>query len=191
MAFLTEEQRQFLFRYNIPLSDVFDASGFNRVAVYQAKMKELGIGFAFGTSPCQRGGHTLRTRKGHCIQCSPANISYFNRFRENGYVYIAQSRSTARIKVGMTTDLLERGRQLNIYSYGGVRDWQISATAWTNRAGEVECKTQDRLKNYAVLANYFKAGDQIDCREIFSCSFEIAKAALLKSIPAGTKLNLL
>ena len=190
MANLSDEQRDFLSHHRIPLSNVFDASQFPRTATWQARMKDLGVGFAVGTTPCKKGGHTLRTRKGHCIQCQTSNISYYNRHRTAGYVYIARSPSAKRVKVGMTTDLAERGRQLNIYKYGGADDWRIVATVWTDRAGEVESRTQGALKGKSVSANYTKAGDVITCYELFDCEIEFAKQALMKNLPVGTNLRL-
>lgn len=188
MAELTNKQRDFLRHHGIALSNVFDASGLSPSS-WKARMKELEIGFAFGTARCARAGHTLRTRKGHCIQCSPSNISYYNRYREKGFVYIAHSSSAKRIKIGMTTDLGERGRQLNIYRYGGATDWRFFAHVRIARAGEVECRTQYDLRDHAVAATYFKAREPIACHELFSCDINRAKAALLKNLPNGTSLT--
>jgi len=190
MINLTEDQRDFLGRHGIPLSNVFDASKYAKSAGWQARMKELNVAFAFGTSPCKKAGHTLRTRKGHCIQCSPSNISYYNRFREAGYVYIAHSKSADRVKVGMTTDLVERGKQLNIYKYGGASDWSIVVSVRADRAGELECRTQNALRSKSVNGSYIKAGDVIACHELFDCEVEFAKQVLMKNLPVGADINL-
>jgi hypothetical protein len=189
MTALTNEQRDYLEQKGIPLSSLFDATGM-ATWFWQSRMKELGFGFAFGTKACKRGGHTLRTRKNHCIQCNPQSISHYKRYRQNGYVYIAGSLTTKRIKVGMTTDLVERKKQLNIYRYGGASDWDVLATAWTERAGEVENNTQRLLRPHSISASYVKAGEAITCNEIFSCKFGIARDALELSL-GDTKLKIL
>jgi hypothetical protein len=104
-------------------------------------------------------------------------------------VYVASSSSVGRVKVGMTTDLEERGKQLNTYRYGGASDWRIVSVVWVERAGEVECKTQYALKDKAVAASYFKAGTEIECHELFACDVQQAKKALMKNLPEGSSLK--
>lgn len=68
LAKLTKEQKAFLDRVGVPLSRVFDASGM-RTAEYKQAMRDLGMWVAYGASPCEAEGHTLRSRTGHCVQC--------------------------------------------------------------------------------------------------------------------------
>ena len=106
MADLTRDQIDFLYSQEIPLSHVFDATGMRKVD-YAKVMKDAGFSFAYGTTPCAKGGHSLRTRQGHCIQCSTSVISYQTRYRAPGYVYIAGSPGARLLKIG-TTDELDR-----------------------------------------------------------------------------------
>jgi hypothetical protein len=188
MTKLTEDQLAFLERYGVSASDVFDATGLP-TAVWKVLAKAQGKRFAFGTTPCEKKRHTIRTRGGHCFQCNPENKSYITRHEVEGYVYIAQSKATSLVKVGMTTDLEERGRQLNVYRYGGARDWRIVATAWVGRAGKIESNTQAALRDCVVFANYTKAGVSIDCRELFKTDLKTAKIALARQLPKGTTIK--
>jgi len=187
MTDLTAEERQFLKEYRIPLSNLFDASGYRRVKDYQAQMKEDGIGFAFGTKPCGAGGHKLRTRKGHCIMCRPDRISYYMRYRSEGFVYIAGSLRTKFIKVGMTTDLTERLNNLKAHQYGTTKDWEMLATVRTKRAGECEYNVHQALDRYRADGTYTKAGKPYVCYELFSCGFKIAEKALRESLPSDCR----
>ena len=75
MAEPSDDQRKFLRDQKLPLSFLFDASGMRKVD-YEAVMKRDEKFFAFGVTPCSKGGHSLRTRSGHCIQCDTAKIAY-------------------------------------------------------------------------------------------------------------------
>lgn len=187
MSMLTEEEREYLAGKGIPSSNLFDATGLKK-SEYRTRMKELGVEFAFGTKPCERGGHRLRSRSGHCIVCNPQSISQYRRNRSKGFVYVAWSAATRQIKVGSTTDLIERGKQLNIYRYGGASDWSMIAKAWTDRAGEVECEVHRTLRRTSVTGSYWKAGMEIACYELFACKIDEAVAAMNAAISAtGTR----
>ena len=68
MANISADQLRFLAANNIDIALLYDASGQSWNA-WRDTMKKIGKKFAFGTSACAAGGHTLRTRHGHCIQC--------------------------------------------------------------------------------------------------------------------------
>jgi hypothetical protein len=186
MVELTTEQRLFLKRHKIAVSDVFDAFGLSKTEWYAA-MVETGQGFAVRTNPCENGGHTLRTHSGHCIECNTASIAFYRRSRMAGYVYIAGSLSTKRVKVGMTTDLKQREKFLNLYGYGEARDWEMLAYAKTARAGECEFTIHSKLAGYEVSATYVKAGKVYDCYEIFGCSLKVALNALKACLPGDVQ----
>src|SRR5678815_3361408 len=99
MGQLTAEQIDFLLLQRVPPSQVFDATGM-RKSDYAAAMKAGGFNFAFGTVPCGRAGHTLRTRAGHCIQCDTSKVAYQMRHHLPGYVYLAGSHGTGLLKIG-------------------------------------------------------------------------------------------
>ena len=124
MNTLTSEQLHFLRQQKILLSTVFDASGM-RTADYQQVMKAEGKSFAYGVTQCSKGGHALRTRKGHCIQCDHATIAFMLRHDKKAFVYIAASYGGRLIKVGSSEDVVRRERQLCDYRYGGQDDWHF------------------------------------------------------------------
>jgi hypothetical protein len=145
MAKLSLEQIPFLHSQRISLRELFDASGMKK-ADYQSAMEDTGQHFAYGVTPCVRGGHALRTKAGHCIQCDTSKISYALRNSKNATVYIAGSTDHRIIKVGLTTDRARRLSQINEYKYGGSSDWEMLAWVQSATAGRVEFEAQNRLQ---------------------------------------------
>lgn len=181
MARLSTEQLAFLAQHKIPADRVYDASG-KPNAIYKAEMKSLEALVAYGVTPCGKGGHTLRSRAGHCVQCTPANLSYLRRFDEIGEVYVAESTQGHLVKVGTSVDADFRVGQLNVYQYGGRSDWKLRFKARVGKAGRVEGDAHRRLSTYPAAGSYFKNGDFIDSQEIFSCSVDQAVAAIQTAI---------
>lgn len=157
MATLSPDQLFFLQTQKIPSSSLFDASGM-RTADYQAAMKAEGRSFAYGVTPCGNGGHTLRTRKGHCIECDHARIAFMLRHDKRAYVYIAASYAGKLIKIGSSGDVADRANKLCEYLYGGFGDWQVLSTVATDAAGRIECDVHSRLLPYSVAGHYVRAG---------------------------------
>ena len=177
MAALSPDQLFFLRTQKIPLSSLFDASGM-RTADYQAAMKAEGKSFAYGVTPCAKGGHTLRTRKGHCIECDHAKIAFMLRHDTRAYVYIAASYAGRLIKIGSSGDVVDREHKLSEYRYGGYEDWQILSTVATDAAGRLECDVHSRLAPFSVEGHYLRAGRRQNCYELFRCDFSDARDAL-------------
>lgn len=171
MAKLSDDQKRFLSSQNIPYDAVFDATGMAK-ANYQAAMKAEGKLFAYGVSPCGAGGHSLRTRSGHCIQCDTAKISYILRHYSSGYVYVAGSLSKKVLKVGTTTYIQQRQQTLSKEGYGGATDWKILAKVECKNAGQIEKNVQARLSKWSVPGEYYKGWDLQSCYELFRCDFE-------------------
>ena len=188
---LTEDQISFLRDKDIPSDRVFDATGM-RPPVWQKIMSEQGRWIAYGVAPCEAKGHTLRTRKGHCVQCKPDKLSYLRRHDEAGKVYVAYSPSKKIVKVG-TAQRTDRIDQLNGYQYGGARDWRKEFVVDCERAGKVESFAQQSLTKYAVAGTYFKDGHAIECKELFGCELPVAINAVkeaLQLVTGATKLPL-
>lgn len=181
MARLSRDQLAFLKRHKIPADRVFNATGMATVA-YKAEMKLLEAWVAFGVTPCSEAGHTLRTRAGHCVQCSPANLSYLMRFDKAGDIYIAVSARGAMVKVGTAQWAEDRVLQLNSYCYGGQSDWVLRFKDRVAIAGRVEAEAHAKLAAYPAVGAYWKNGGFIESREIFSCSYRVAVAAVRKAI---------
>ncbi|MRR49803.1 MAG: hypothetical protein EG825_02635 [Rhodocyclaceae bacterium] len=193
MANLTLEQLRFLDQADVPLSRVFDASGL-RKSDYEQLMSDLGFWIAYGVNPCKAKGHTLKTRVGHCAQCNPANISYLRRHDEDGQVYTAISPKSNLVKVGASKNAKDRIRHLNAYKYGGQSDWNLVLVISDNNAGRVEALAHKALTHFAIDGTYYKNGRQLQCRELFFCSIELAEEGIRraqKAVQSGKALEVL
>jgi hypothetical protein len=73
----TEAQAQVLAQHGIRTEQVLDARGMTRKR-WKAECERQNTVWAFTPdSPCQKGGHVLRDRSGHCVQCDPLeNVVY-------------------------------------------------------------------------------------------------------------------
>jgi len=176
-AMLTLEQWSFLIHHKIPLDRVMDASGM-RTKAYQAFMSREGLWVAYGVTPCREVGHTMRTRKGHCIQCSPAALAFLKRCDEPGWVYIATSEESGLCKVGTAKDVYERIAMLNRIGYGYTTDWVGRWVAEVDNAGMVESIVQQSLAGFRETGGYLVRGYGAECTELFNCSLETALDAL-------------
>lgn len=181
MPDLTNDQSNFLKINQIPLSAIYDASGLRR-AEYSSVMKELGKWVAIGVTPCKKHGHTMRTRKGHCMQCSPLAHVFLKRHIDVGEVYIAGSKQGKFLKIGTTNNHANREATLNSYGYGGVNDWQMIIAFQAKNAGLVEYEAQKIIHHFSYPAKYKKDGRVIDCLEIFRCRYSRAKNSLIKNL---------
>lgn len=175
MAQLTEEQLSFLKSQHISLSMVFDASGLS-VSERKASMTALDMLFYYGGAACAAGGHSLRTKAGHCIQCDTAKIAYQLRNSAQGYVYLAHSKSTGYIKVGYSrSHPQDRGQFLRNEAYGGIGDWDIKKIQHLDKeAGRLEFLIHAKLESYRKSISYQKGAALVECREIFSCDLNHA-----------------
>jgi len=174
MLQLSDDQKQFLMRYNIPLSAIFDATGLSKKE-YRKLMKQLDKYIAIGVTPCKAKNHTLRMRAGHCVQCHPETLTYFHRYYNNSTVYVAASIESKRIKVGYTKNIKERENALNNTSYAGNTDWKIIYYANCKYAGKVESEIQKKLSEYYSPSEYTLGDRRISCYEIFSCGYHKVK----------------
>ena len=71
---LTPDEVLFLAAHGLTSNDVFDARPFTSA---QAKemAKKAGHSVIVG-SACRAGGHRLRTRANHCVQCHPKELAF-------------------------------------------------------------------------------------------------------------------
>lgn len=177
MAKLTSEQRNFLIRHKIELASVFDATGLQK-SQYKSAMEAIGKSVAIGVTPCKKGGHTMRSASGHCIQCHPEYIAYRDRYHSQGKIYISGSLSCELIKVGMASDVDIRESGLNSLGYAGANDWEVLCWVKASDAGRVEFDVHRRLEIYSTDSTYIRNGEKVYCREVFRCGYEEAKAAV-------------
>lgn len=172
---------RFLQEQSIPLSRVFDASGMSR-STYESAMIELEMIVAVGVSPCKKAGHTLRTPPGHCAQCNTQALAFLLRNYEAGEVYIAVSAQTGLVKIGTSKSAQGRMNTLNSFGYGGATDWKIHCHHACSKAGRVEFLAQNALNGYRASRTYIKAGNTVDCQELFNCSASAATAAVQSAL---------
>jgi hypothetical protein len=174
---LTEEQLNFLEKYGISASLVFDASGMSRPE-YHDVMSKNKLLIAYGTTPCKAKQHTLRTRAGHCIQCDPSKMAFVKRYDEEGEIYVASSASLDIVKVGTSKDSQARIRLLNSQGYADIKDWQLKYYLFCKNAGRAEHFAHALLNEHKEYRNYIFEGNYKDCTEIFNCSVKDAVEAV-------------
>lgn len=177
MADLNVEQRRFLEKHQIPDSWVFDASGMSKKD-YVPAMKLLGKLFAFGVTPCGAGGHTIRTRSGHCCQCDTAKIAYMRRSAEEAFVYVAFAKEQNLVKIGTASDVDRRIDTLNLSGYAGCTDWRLKASFACSSAGKVEFAAQGTLRSSQAIRSYLRNGESALCLEVFDCDVSAAIKAV-------------
>lgn len=180
MAQLTNEQVIFLKRQYIAPSQIFDASNTTSKIDREAQMKSLELLFYYGGAPCKTAGHTLRTRAGHCIQCDTSRIAYQMRHSASGFVYLAYSKSKQLAKVGFTKNSPQcRAEILRNEHYANASDWAIKQKfKFEKDAGKKEFAIHSLLEAYWTQLTYEKSrGCKVECREVFSCSQEVATKA--------------
>ena len=166
MAILSDEQREFLLANKIPLGTVFDATGLSKQR-YSELMKEIGCLIAIGVTPCRKGGHTMRTRAGHCLQCDSSKWAYQSRHSKDGQVYVAVSLEGGFIKIGTAVSAIARIESLNTLGYASVEDWQLIAIFDVESAGEIEFLAQRSIEPYAFGTSYEREGRKVSCLETF------------------------
>lgn len=182
MAKLSKAQISFIKKMELSMDDLFDASGLNNKE-YQKIMKEQGKLVAYGVTPCGAKGHTLRTRKGHCVQCNTANLDYLKRMSKTADVYVAWSQQKRIAKVGLSVDAYQRLSTLNEFRYGGIEDWQMKLIYTCENAGQVETATHQLLREYSKTGlTYWNGNVHRDCTELFQCNLKTAMNALETAI---------
>lgn len=180
---LNKDQIEFLAKYGVPEESIFNATGL-RTSTYIRMMGEGDFDIAYGTTACKKYGHTLRTSSGACIQCDPSKFSYLLRHRRLGEVYVAESNTNNTIvKVGCCKSSHERLTSLNSEKYAGRYDWRLKFYHGVQNMGLVESEVHASLNLFAISNMYYlKEGEKTLCREIFSCSSEVAIEILNKAI---------
>ena len=171
MAKLNEIQLDFLKSQNILPSNVFDATGLSKPQRINL-MDSLELSFYFGGAPCNKAGHTLRTKAGHCIQCDTSKIAYQLRHLAAGFIYIAYSINKNLIKIGTTKNPpIIRIEVLNTEAYGNTRDWTLQKYKEIKKdMGKIEFSIHSELSNYSKIITYEKSrGVFVECRELFAC----------------------
>lgn len=174
---LEKNEIAFLEKQEIFIDELYDARG-KRLAEWQDHCRQHNIFFIVGNR-CQRGGHRLRTRANHCIQCDTRKIAFMRRHYKPSNVYLAWSPSARLCKIGVADDVKRRQRMLRSEAYGGIKDWTAKLAVGTEEAGAIEMRVQARLEPYVVTGEYKKDGRRQAARELFQCDVYEAADALL------------
>lgn len=183
-SLLTKAESNFLAQQGFSESDVYDGRRQTRDA-YRRNAKEHGKSIVLAR-PCNRAGHRLKTRSGHCIQCDTSKLEYERRHNANGYIYIAYSANADLTKIGSTRLRTGREESLNESAYAGQRDWKLTHSVKVNGAGAVEKKVQGALKKHSVEGYFYSKGRQRQrATEVFRVSEEKAKQTIDAIISSG------
>lgn len=176
---MDQRDRNWLLSKEIPLSEVFDASGMKR-SEYGAAMRLAGKYVAINVTPCKKAGHRIRTRTGKCMVCDIKQYAYSRRYSTAGFVYLAASKQSGLIKVGMSINLENRLNTIRHRKYGGVSDWALVASIEVDAAGKHEAAVQAQLQAYQATGYYFDGDHKQSCHELFECELSTAVKAFRK-----------
>lgn len=200
MLQLTDEQKKFIEKHEIPLSWVIDATGIvisnetgkpfdiSRYGDFRRKydkqklvetMEKYDKHFLVNWKNCQKDiTHDIRD-KHCCVMCNTRSIVEIKRHYNEGFIYIAVSKSESVIKIGTTSDIEYRKRTLNETCYGNISDWQVAYFVKTSeKAGEIEKSSQNLLSKYLWNAEYMKNGRNRSAYELVKCDYKTVKTAL-------------
>ena len=163
---LTAQETAFLRLHNIRPEDVFDGRGMSKAErEYNAKAGQFDFVLA---GRCTNGGHRLKTRAGHCIQCRTASIAFVRRENAKANVYLAAANKGAVIKIGYARSIYEREQTLRQQGYGGYRDWKILCWVKTQKAGQFEREIANLFSPHRTGGTYIK-GDEVQyAKELFA-----------------------
>lgn len=175
MKGLSDQQKIFLYEHDVSLDLIFDAKGLSK-SQYQSIMTKLEKKIAFNVTPCERGGHTLRDKYGHCVQCETRNLAWIK--RTEGYIYLAYSRSKKLSKIGYTENVTNREEKLNSSNYGNIKDWKIIFSLYSKKAAKIERNCHKKLKKFHSPRDYFRDGFLQLANEIFDCNNIYAKKVI-------------
>lgn len=175
MKGLTSDQLRFLKEQKIELKYVFNADGLSK-SDYREIMQELNMIIAYNVTPCQKEGHTLRTRSGHCCQCKTARIGFQKRYDSEGIVYIAGSLIGNVVKIGFTKAVAIRSESLNRTKYAGLDDWKILFAINSKLAGKIETRANSLLRNYSFALDYNHDGNWHESYETYHAAYSKAKS---------------
>jgi hypothetical protein len=148
--------------------------------LWKQRAREEGKSVIIGAA-CKRGGHRLRTRAGHCVQCDPKKLAFEARYSAEQYVYIAGSLATQLLKIGTCKYISQRESQLRAEGYGGASDWIVIFYIAVQRAGEIEHRARSSISQYVVAKPYWKDGVEQTGIELLQCAFGRAKGALISA----------
>lgn len=168
-----QNEIEFLRHHRINIDDdVLDAR-YLTTSEYKVKAKAQQKDVVLSSTPCQKLGHRLRTRYGHCLQCDIKKIVHLKRYNKIGYVYLAYSNTGKIAKIGLTNDLIQRQDSLNLNThdnsgYAGYDDWKIIVhTEEVTNSGRIEHTIQNHFLEYSCERSYTREGRVQIAYEVF------------------------
>ena len=138
-------------------------------------MRAINAAVAVNLRKCVQG-HRITNGKGKCLQCYPGQLIFIRRWMEQGFVYLAESKRLALIKVGTCKNLDERELSLNQHTYGGSSDWVMKTWVESSHAGQLEHKLTLALKDWREEIEYDRYWKQTYGKELFCCTYRRANA---------------
>ncbi|WP_026953962.1 GIY-YIG nuclease family protein [Algoriphagus vanfongensis] len=171
---------EFIKHHKLDQKLFYNASG-KKISEIFGEMHYVDAIFAYNTTPCKKGNHTIRDRNNHCLICRTANIAFQKRYHESGYLYIAGSMEGKLIKIGITNNIEKRKYTLKKTSYANQNDWEIIYFLYTKNVGLLEYLCSCKLVNHITKIQYSHAGKLSMAKEIFYCSFKKALKVVLES----------
>jgi len=177
-SILTNDDIKFIQEQEISDKDIFDATG---MASKEWRTKIRGTDHLFAANPITRSskcGHKLKTRSGHCAPCNPQNIGQQKSRRTGGFVYVAISKPSGLVKVGITKDTAKRMTELTRERYADEQSWHLQYSHHlSSNKGTVEAAIHKRLEQYqATDRSYYKDGIRVTANEVFTAPLEQAIA---------------
>ena len=172
-CFLTEAQTRFINSNNIQYKQIFDIFGMSKKEYKNAMMsvdKIIGV----GGNPCRKSRHTLKMLSGHCPECNPQHVEFTMRWFDKNFVYIAYSKKSNLVKVGVTKNCKKRENSLRETNYGNSNHWKIFKCKYVEKAGEVENKIHKSLSKHKVFRRFLKNGKVVHSSETFDCDLNHA-----------------
>jgi hypothetical protein len=154
---LGKEERAFCRLHGIPEQRLFDATGHKR-AEYREIMAIDEKWAAYGVTPCSICGNELRNRHGTCLMCDTKRLAYLFRSKLAGYLYVAIGADGDLMKIGFSTDPIERIKIANYEGWGGHYDWRVVAYAWSSQAGRIESRLHALFQSTSVNLGWYRNG---------------------------------
>ena len=172
---LRTDELAFIKQHRILITEVIDVTGMISVGRKRA-MEAHGARVAINGARCGNG-HRLKTRSGHCAQCTPKYLAFERRFSTTAHVYVCVS-GTGLVKIGYAKDPTDREGRLNREAYASCTNWRLVFSIPTKEAGRVEADAHASLSSCIVAHRYMKEGREIDTYECFRCAPERAIEAV-------------
>ncbi len=167
---LSQKEIDFFIHHKIAPSDLFDCCG-RTVIHLKNEMKSSGRIIGYNSTSCQKKGHRIKTRSGHCPMCDPSKIEFIRRSEKPGYVYIAFSKTAQLYQIGFSEDYEDRAKSINYTRYGGFSDWVLELVIYSTIAGRLKLMIKSDLKPFSTASNYFHDNHIQEAFELYNCDF--------------------